>query len=322
MTDLSPKSSSHTVRPNSLRAWTLAARPKTLTAALVPVVVGTAFAIRAGKFDVATALLCMLFAALMQIAANFINDLYDFTKGADRADRLGPERACAQGWITPEKMRLGIAIVVVMAILVGLMLLAVSAPNEVARPGGDYWPRVWGYAMPLMMMGGLCVIFAFLYTTLLSYIGLGDVLVWLFFGFVPVLGTYYVQVHSLPLEVWLSGGACGLIIDTLLILNNYRDRDTDRAAGKRTLIAVLGEPFGRYFYLFIGIAGYVMGSIAAANGGTLALLIMLPYVSFHIWTWHAMKLIFEGKKLNQILSLTSRNILIFGILFTISILLS
>ena len=216
------------VRPNSLRAWWLAARPKTLSAALMPIVAASAFAFTKDSFNWQPALLCILFATLMQIAANFINDLIDFRRGTDGIERLGPERACAQGWIKPIDMRIGIALVLFPACMVGLCLL----------PFGG---------LPLILIGLACVLFAFLYTMLLSYCGFGDMLVYVFFGFVPVCCTYFVEAGDVLPEIFLLGAGCGLVIDTLLVLNNYRDRTTDRVAGKHTLIVIFGERFGSLF---------------------------------------------------------------------------
>lgn len=292
------------VRQDSWRAWFLAVRPKTLPAALLPVAMASALAFSHGRFVAEAALCCVLFATFMQIAANYINDLYDFLRGTDREDRLGPERACAQGWISPRAMRRGIFATLLLAGLSGMALL-VMAPS------------------PLLLLGVglLCVVFAFLYTTLLSYCGMGDVLVWVFFGIVPVAGTYYVQAGQLNAEVgWMAAG-CGLVTDTLLVLNNYRDRDTDRLSGKRTLIVTLGEPFGRYFYLLQGLAGYVCVAVLAFYGHVWTALLPLLYVAAHCSTWRRMVSVFEGRGLNAILGLTSRNMLVFGLLVTISLLL-
>lgn len=291
------------VQQNSLRAWFLAARPKTLSAALVPVVVAAALAWAEGGFRPVPVVLCLLFAALMQVAANFINDLLDFRKGTDREDRLGPERACAQGWVTPAAMQRAIAAVLVLACLAGCFLLFY----------GGWW---------LVLVGAACVVFAFLYTTLLSYCGLGDVLVWLFFGFVPVLGTYYVQAGALSPSAWWLAAACGLVIDTLLVVNNYRDRDTDRATGKRTLIVALGEPFGRWFYFAQGVMGYVCAALSALDGHTWVALLPLFYVLPHFLTWRKMVQIRSGRALNRTLGFTSRNILLFGFLVAVSLLLA
>lgn len=287
---------------NSLKYWFLASRPKTLAAALMPVCVATALAYSDGKMRWNVALICAIFAILMQIAANFINDLYDYLKGTDGEDRLGPQRACAQGWITPHAMRIGIGITLALACAVGCCLL----------PFGG---------LKLVIIGALCVVFAFLYTTLLSYIGCGDVLVWVFFGFVPVCGTYYVQAQSLTTTVWIVAAACGLVTDTLLVLNNFRDYAQDRVGGKRTLIVVLGKKFGSLFYLFQGLLGYLCIAFISGSAHYCGILIVLIYLIPHISTWRTMNKIGEGKELNRVLGLTARNILIFGILVSLSFVL-
>ena len=196
------------VKTNSIKAWLLAARPKTLTGAAIPVMLGCALAFIYGHFQLTPALLCFLFAFLMQIDANFINDLFDFLKGSDREDRLGPERACAQGWISAKAMKAGIACTTLLAGITGLCLLCY---------GG----------LEMIPVGIACMIFAFLYTAgpyPLAYHGWGDLLVLVFFGFVPVGCTYYVMAHDWNMSVTMASLACGLIIDTLLMINNFRDR--------------------------------------------------------------------------------------------------
>lgn len=283
------------VRPNSLRAWWLAARPKTLSAALMPIVAASAFAFTKDSFNWQPALLCILFATLMQIAANFINDLIDFRRGTDGTERLGPERACAQGWIKPIDMRIGIALVLFPACMVGLCLL----------PFGG---------LPLILIGLACVLFAFLYTALLSYCGFGDVLVYVFFGFVPVCCTYFVEAGDVLPAIFLLGAGCGLVIDTLLVLNNYRDRTTDRVAGKHTLIVIFGERFGSLFYLGQGLIGCACISGAFAFNGRWSALLPLLYIPFHIATWREMVRINQGRALNKILGKTSRNMILLTLL--------
>lgn len=297
-----------TVRPNSLRAWLLAARPKTLTGAVVPVLAGTALALADECFQALPALLCLLFACGMQIAANFINDLYDFRKGSDRADRLGPERACAQGWITPQAMLRGIFASVALSCLVGLGMVFTG------------WGKLpWG-GWELVATGALCVLLAFLYTTYLSYRGWGDALVLLCFGVVPVCGTYYVQAYRLTADALVASLACGLLIDTLLVVNNYRDREQDALSGKRTLVVRFGEPFGRYLYLGLGIAATLLSLWFACGGNLTNLLLPCFYLLAHVRTWRRMCLLREGKKLNSILGETSRNMLFMGILLSAMIL--
>ncbi len=289
------------MKQNSPKAWILAARPKTLSAALIPVVLASALAASQGKFSLTPAVLCVLFATSMQIAANFINDLFDFLKNTDRDDRLGPERACQQGWITPRAMRWGIAATLAVACACGLCLL----------PYGGWM---------LAGIGAACVVFAFLYTTLLSYCGFGDVLVWVFFGFVPVAGTYYVEAGSFCREVWLLSAACGLLIDTLLVLNNYRDREQDRLSGKRTLVVALGERFGSLFYLLQGVAAYVLVAFMSLEGNLWLAILPMLYLLPHYLTWRKMTQIREGRALNRILGFTSRNMLTFALLTAMALL--
>ena len=299
-----------TVKVNSLNAWFLAIRPKTLTGAVIPVMMGTALALHDATVSWLPALGCLLFACAMQVAANFINDLYDFLKGTDRADRLGPERACAQGWITPEAMKAGIGVTLLLAAAAGL---------------GVLW-CVWNHlpygGWELVVLGAICMIFAFLYTTLLSYKGWGDLLVLLFFGLVPVCGTYYVQGFTITTNLLMTGLMCGVSIDTLLVVNNYRDREQDAVSGKRTLIVRYGEPFGRYLYLGLGITCWLIALLMTLRGllSTDQLVwASSPYLLLHITTWRKMVRIRQGRKLNTILGETSRNMLLMGLLWSLAV---
>lgn len=225
------------IETNSLKAWILAIRPKTLTAASIPVMIGCALAYVYGYFQFTPALLCFLFAFLMQIDANFINDLYDFLKGTDREDRLGPKRACAQGWITTKAMKVGIILTTLASGIVGLSLL--------------YYGGI-----EMIPVGIACILFAFLYTAgpyPLAYHGWGDALVLIFFGIVPVGCTFYVMAHEWNTAVTLASIACGLVIDTLLMVNNFRDREQDTLSGKRTLVVRLGARAGLILYFLLGM---------------------------------------------------------------------
>lgn len=288
------------VRKNSLKAWFLAARPKTLSGALLPVAVATALAYYDGVMQVRAAVLCAMFAGLMQIAANFINDLFDFLKGTDGSERLGPERACAQGWISPYAMRIGIGLTLAVAGVVGLGLLAYG-----------------GYV--LLLVGLACMVFAFLYTTMLSYCGMGDLLVLVFFGLVPVVATYYVQAQQVTPVAWMLGTAVGLVTDTLLVLNNFRDRDTDRRAGKRTLVVAFGDKFGEYLYLLTGVGGCAMAVASGLFGCKWLFLFPLCYLLPHLVVWKKMCTISRGRELNKVLGLTSRNMLLFGLLTALAL---
>lgn len=294
-----------TVQINSIKAWLLAARPKTLAGAATPVLLGCALAYADGWFQPVPALLCFLFAFLMQIDANFINDFFDYLKGSDREDRLGPERACAQGWITLNAMKRGIALTTMTACMVGFFLLFY---------GG----------LEMIPVGLLCVLFAFLYTAgpyPLAYHGWGDVLVIIFFGFIPVGCTYYVMCHDWTWSVTIASLACGLIIDTLLMVNNYRDREQDAKSGKRTIVVRLGAETGQWLYLALGVIAAGLCLFFFLSGQVWAALLPQLYLLPHFLTWRRMIKINKGKKLNSILGETSRNMLLFGVLLTLGLIL-
>ena len=297
------------IKTDSVQAWLLAARPKTLSGAAVPVMIGVAlawvdaFQYEDGVFSWTAALLCLLFSFAMQIDANFINDFFDFAKGTDDVEtRLGPRRACAQGWVKLDSMKKAIAFTTCLACVIGLPL---------AYYGG----------LEMILVGIFCVIFAFLYTTFFSYLGLGDLLVLVFFGIVPVCCSYYVQLHVVTAEVFLASIACGLVIDALLIVNNFRDRDNDRLAGKNTIIVRLGPKAGLQLYVGVGVAAIILGGTFWMNGHILASLLPLLYLVLHLFTYLKMKRIYQGKALNLFLGETARNIFIYGILVSVGLLL-
>lgn len=301
------------VKTNSVKAWLLATRPKTLSAAAVPVMIGTAFAWRntSEQFNWIPAILCLLFAWIMQIDSNLVNDYFDFKKGNDDETRLGPKRACSEGWITSDAMVWGILITTLLGCMTGIPLILY---------GG----------LEMVMVGIACVVFCFLYTTLFSYHGLGDILVLLFFGIIPVCCTYYV---CMPLHQQISTGeviassiACGLAIDALLIVNNYRDIGNDRSNGKITLAVRLGESKTRRLYESIGYTAagimiiLVFFDLYQTDKFIPTYAIYLIYIILHRQSYQEMKRINKGAKLNQVLGLTARNILIFGILSVAAIL--
>ncbi|MBR0116662.1 MAG: 1,4-dihydroxy-2-naphthoate octaprenyltransferase [Prevotella sp.] len=293
------------VRLNSPRAWLLAARPKTLSGAAVPVMVALSMAwcdLSGTGFKVLPAILCLLFAFIMQIDANLVNDYFDFRKGTDDEQRLGPKRACAQGWVTLSAMRKAIALTTAAACAVGIPLVLY----------GGWW---------MVAIGVLCVVFCFLYTTHLSYLGLGDVLVLLFFGIVPVGATYFLQTGRMTLEVFTASVACGLVIDTLLVVNNYRDRDNDRRTGKNTLVVRIGARATERLFPALGIIACLLGLVYWAYGHFWAFLLPVVYLSLHLVTSERMKTIGKGFGLNKILGENARNMFIYGILLSIGFLL-
>lgn len=304
------------VKTNSVQAWLLAARPKTLTGAMIPVILALAWAYHQQVLQNTTAAICCaLFAGGMQIAANLINDLYDYLKGTDREDRLGPERACAQGWISPYAMRWGIGVTIVISCLIGLLALAAT------------YEQMPYHGLELVALGVLSVVFAFLYTTRLSYLGWGDVLVLVFFGFVPVCGTYYLQSFTLDAGVILLSLVSGIAIDALLIINNYRDRDQDRLSGKKTIIVRFGERFGSLFYLSIGLSVAVcillliLFEHLSMTNSIACLVSMIIYLCLHFKTWREMVAIHQGRALNKILGQTSRNMFLMSVMIALSLIL-
>lgn len=293
------------VKTNSIKAWVLAARPKTLAAAATPVLLGCSLAASDGWLQFIPAILCFLFAFTMQIDANFINDFFDFLKGSDREDRLGPERACAQGWITLNAMKHGIASATILSCIWGVLILFFSG-------------------LEMIPVGLLCILFAFLYTAgpyPLAYHGWGDVLVIVFFGFVPVGCTYYTMCHDWTWNVTIACLASGLVSDLLLMLNNYRDREQDKISGKRTLVVRFGAKAGRWMYFALGLIACLLCLLFVITGQLWAAILPQLFLFPHLNTWQHMVKINKGKELNKVLGETARNIALFGVLLSLGLIL-
>ncbi len=297
------------IRQNSWQAWLLAARPKTLTGAAVPVMIGCALAYADGGaqgdnvFNWIPAVLCLLFALIMQIDANFVNDYVDYIHGNDdSATRLGPLRACTQGWVSADAIKWSILLTTCAACAVGLPLV------------------IYG-GVEMILVGLCCVVFCILYTTHLSYLGLGDLLVLLFFGIVPVCTTYYLQLQTVTLQVAVASVACGLVIDGLLVVNNYRDRDNDRRDGKQTLVVRIGAVWSEWLYLLLGVVSCLLGLVFWASGHLWATLLPLVYLALHVSTWLKMRRIHSGRALNACLGETARNMLVYGLTVSVGLLI-
>ena len=283
------------MKTNSPKAWFLAARPKTLSGALAPVAVALSAAWTAqGRLEWTPALLCASFALLMQVDANFVNDYLDFMNGTDGKDRLGPERACAQGWITPRAMRRGIVVTTLVSCLVGL-------------------PLAWWGGWEMLLVGAVCVLACFLYTTSLSRIAMGDLLVLLFFGIVPVCITYYLQTRTVTLPVVLAAVAMGLVTDCLLLVNNYRDRETDGRAGKRTLVVLIGSRATERLYFLFGLTAILLVVVQTV--------LPLLYLPLHLSNALRMRRIHAGRALNAVLGRTALAILLFAVLYSLGMVL-
>lgn len=302
------------MKTNSLSAWILAVRPYSLGNSVILILVASALAWTDGTFHWLPALLCLLFAILMQCTANLVNDLWDYLKGADQPDRLGPDRAFAKGYITLPAMKAGIAAFTVAACASGIGILAWALRHGTL---------VWG-GWELVAAGAACLLFAYFYTAgpwPLAYLGLGDVAVILFFGLVPVGLSYYVQSGMWDWEVTVVALACGLVIDTMLMVNNFRDREEDARCHKRTVVVCFGAAVGRWGYLALGVGAVALCLLLLATGRIWAALLPLVYLAAHLATWRKMVRIDHGDALNVCLGETARNILLFGALLTLGILL-
>jgi len=222
----------------SLKAWVLASRPKTLFAAVAPVLLGSALAFSQSKGNLPAALAALFGAICIQIATNLANDYWDAKKGADTADRLGPVRVTASGLLQPRTVFLG---------MVFFFLLATAAGVFLTFRAG--WPVV--------AIGLASILFGILYTAgpfSLAYLGLGEVFTFLFFGLVATAGTYFVQALSYSRDAVLLGVMPGCYSVVLIALNNLRDRGTDQRVNKKTLAVRFGEKFARIeilFFLFV-----------------------------------------------------------------------
>ena len=290
-----------------IKIWTDAARPRTLPAAAAPVIMGTALALGDGGFHAAAAVAALLGALLIQIAANYANDYYDYLKGADTGERLGPQRATQAGLVTPGQMRFATVAVLFLAALFGLYLI---------YRGG--WP--------ILVIGVLSMLFAVLYTggpLPLGYIGVADIFVLVFFGPVAVAGTCYVQVQDISLVPLLAGLATGLISMAILTVNNLRDIDQDHQAGKKTLAVRFGITFARWEYLLSMITAIVivplcLCMIAGGRWGALAAWVM---VFPALRTTRTVFTERGGATLNACLAATGKILLGFSLLFSVGWLL-
>jgi 1,4-dihydroxy-2-naphthoate octaprenyltransferase len=250
--------------------WIRAARPRTLVAAVVPVSVGICLALESQLFLFPPAILCMLFAILIQIGTNFANDYYDYQKGADTLARIGPRRAVASGLILPAAMFRATWITLGLAFLVGLGLL---------RYGG--WI--------LLLVGTVSILCALIYTGgpfPLAYLGLGDLFVVGFFGIVAVGFTHFVQSGFFSLDTYLAGLAVGLVVNNLLVVNNYRDVEEDRRCDKKTLAV----RFGRKFSLW---------QFRLQTLGSCVCIAWMPTVDFRVWLLLVVILCLLGAKVSR-----------------------
>lgn len=290
---------------NRLKIWIEAARPRTWATSVSPVLLATALAWAHGKAHWGIATICFIFALLAQIASNFGNDYFDYRKGSDKADRVGPRRAVAAGDISPRAMLAATAATLGVACLLGCLLI----------PVGGWW---------LIGAGVVIAIAALAYSAgpyPLSYHGLGDFTVWVFFGLVAVNLSYYVQALSFDTDVFLCSAATGLLSVNILIVNNYRDVDDDRAAGKHTTVVLFGRKAARTAYLINGILA--VGLVAAwwIASWPAGIILPLAYLYLHLNSYRKLARL-SGRALNPVLGATARNQLWFTLLLIAAIVIT
>lgn len=284
-----------------IRHWIEAMRLRTLPVSIAGVIAGTGCAILHDSFKAIPALLCLVFAILAQIAANFGNEYYDFKNGIDKKGRVGFRRGVTEGEITPEAMKAATFTTLGIAAAVGCTMLIY----------GPWW---------LVIVGLLIMFFALAYSAgpyPLSHHGLGDIAVIIFFGIVPVMLTCYLQTSS-----WDSAGlvfetslAIGLLAANVLVVNNYRDMEDDEAAGKRTTVVIFGRKFMSAAYLVSGVIGMAVMIPVWLALPVWAFAVPLIYLALHIRTWNTLRHS-TGSAINPLLGRTSINLLLFALLFS------
>ena len=285
-------------------AWMLAARPKTLPAAVSPVLVGTAVGLAEGRFNPWVAVAAFAVALLLQIGANFANDVADFRSGADNDRRLGPTRVTQGGLLSPRQVEVATALTLAFAVIPGLYLI---------------WQGGWIFAIAGLLAIGAAV--AYTAGPAYGYVGLGDLAVFLFFGPVAVAGTAYLMTHQLTTLALLSSIPMGCLITAILVVNNLRDVETDRAAGKMTLAVRLGRAGARGEYALLLALSYLVPVIAWLTGlasfWVLLALVTAPLAGMLLQRVRTV----EGRALNPVLAGTARLCLFFAIAYAVGIVL-
>jgi 1,4-dihydroxy-2-naphthoate polyprenyltransferase len=290
---------------SKIQSWFLAARPKTLLAAVVPVMVGSSLAIYSGFFFLPYSIVALLCSILIQIGTNYTNDLYDYLKGSDTKERKGPIRVLSAGLISVQEMKRGIFIVFLITFLLGLYL-------------------VYSAGWVILIIGLISIVAGLAYTAgpfPLAYNGLGDVFVFLFFGIVGTMGTFYLHHQQFTLLSFIISLPVGALITNILIVNNYRDIDEDRAAGKKTLAVILGNTFSKIEFIVLLIISFLV-PLSLFFTYDFSYWIFLPYLTIPI----AIILIkmlneYRGKELNKTLELTAKFSALYGLLFSIGIII-
>ena len=290
---------------NKINSWLLASRPKTLLAAVVPVMVGSALAISMNKFFLPYSLVALLCSILIQIGTNFTNDLYDFLKGSDTVKRKGPRRVLASGLISVSEMRITIILVFGLTFLLGLYL-------------------VYSVGILILWVGIFSIFAGIIYTAgpyPLAYNGLGDIFVFIFFGIVGTMGTFYLHTQEISILSIIVSIPVGALITNILVVNNFRDIEEDREANKRTLAVILGREFSRWQFIILIILSYLT-SFSLYLQFDFNFWIFLPFATIPISIiLIRMLYTFKGEELNKTLELSAKFAGIFGLCFSLSLIL-
>lgn len=279
------------------KIWVDALRPKTLPAGAVPVFIGTAMAYYDGYFNPIIFILTLLCSILIQVITNFVNEIYDYQKGADNQNRIGPRRAVASGLISPLKMKIVSGILVLITFSIGLYLVFTG--------GGVF----------ILTIGIISLVFAYIYTGgpyPLAYKGISDVFVLIFFGIIAVTGTYYLQTQNLIPEVLIASFAPGFLSMNILGVNNIRDIETDKVVGKITLAVRMGEKPAKIMYVIINLFAFIVPVILYFSLENRYFL--MPLLVFPISLIICLNLFkSSGAKLNKILAQTGLVLILYGI---------
>jgi len=301
---MTPTTTAASTSPSRVQAWLLAVRPATLPAAVGPVLVGLGVAISLGTFELLPALACLAVALLLQIASNVGNDLSDFRSGVDTEARLGPPRVAALGYLSEREMVGGLGLIVALAGLVGLYLVWLGGPV-------------------ILVLGVAAVISAFAYSGgpwPYGYHGLGEVFVFVFFGLVAVAGTTYLQTLTWEPLAFAAAVPVGSLITAILVVNNLRDIDTDRVAGKRTLAVMSGERGARTEYdLLLAVAYAVPVALVIAGHASLAALLPLASAPMALALYRVVHAGGDPRRLNPVLKQTARLSFVFSLLLAIGL---
>lgn len=291
----------------NIRPWILAARPKTLPAGIAPVILGSALAFYAGAFQWTPTILCLLFSLLVQISCNYANDYYDHINGVDTKERIGFPRMVNSGLIPPKSMKTAAYLILTLALLAGSGLIFY----------GGWW---------LLLVGAISAICAIAYTGgpyPIGYYGLGDLFVFIFYGLVAVLFTFYVQTNFFSKEVFLVASGCGLLAANIRLVNDLRDRQTDAKAGKKTSAVRFGPLFCYTQYFFSNLCAMVFIPILLfmefnfSGWIILSTVILLPALRAHWDLMHA-----NGEQYNKLLERTAKILLSYAVILSVGIVLS